>query len=73
MVQGRNSGDPVTGSWGTKAHRCTWGVKAGPCGLIPQIAEEFNAGPDSRYQNTQCIAVCCVWGCIAAGQSGCPC
>ena len=23
-------------------------------------------------QNTQCIAVCCVWGCIAADQSGCP-
>ncbi len=26
-----------------------------------------------RFQNTQCIAVCCVWGCIAADQSGCPC
>jgi len=28
-----------------------------------------------RCQHTQCIAVCCIWGCIAAGQSGCldPC
>ena len=26
-----------------------------------------------RCQNTKCIAVCCIWGCIAANQSGCPC
>ena len=26
-----------------------------------------------RYQNTQCITVCCVWGCIATDQTGCPC
>ena len=26
-----------------------------------------------RAQNTQSISVCCVWGGIAADQSGCPC
>ena len=29
--------------------------------------------PTERCQNTQCIAVCCVWGCVAADRSGCPC
>ena len=26
-----------------------------------------------RCQNTQCVIVCCIWGCIGADQSGCPC
>ncbi len=26
-----------------------------------------------RCQNTQCITDCCIWGCIAPDQSGCPC
>ena len=26
-----------------------------------------------KCQNTQCIAVCCLWECIATDQSGCPC
>ena len=33
--------------------------------LMPALIE--------RCQNTQCITVCCVWGCIAADLSGCPC
>ena len=48
---------------------------------VTEIAKEVNAGSDrkvSEYtgytdtQNTR-IAVCCIWGCIAADQSGCPC
>ena len=26
-----------------------------------------------RHRNTQCITVSCLWGCIAADQSECPC
>lgn len=37
-VQGRNIGEPVTGSWAPKAHWRTWAAKSGPCGLIQQTS-----------------------------------
>ncbi len=80
IVQGRNSGEPATGSWVAKAHWCMWGVKAGPCGPIQQttvlklkLLKEVMLVLVERCQDTQYTAVCCVWGCIAADQSGCPC
>ena len=36
VVQGRTSGEPVTGSWAPKAHWCMWEAKASPSGPIPQ-------------------------------------
>ncbi len=57
----RNSGEPVTGSWASKAHWCTGGVKAGPC------------GPVSEYTVHRRLLGMGLHSCIAADQSGCPC
>jgi len=36
--QGRNSGEPATGSWVAMAHWCTWGTKAGLYGPNQQTS-----------------------------------
>ncbi len=79
IVQGRNSGEPATGSWVAKAHWCMWGVKAGPCGPIQQttvlklkLLKEVMLV--ERCQDTQYTAVCCVWGCrVSQGAHADPC
>lgn len=40
---------------------------------VAQIAEKVKAGSDRNMSKTRCIAVCCLWGCAAVDQSGCPC
>ncbi|KAK3569178.1 hypothetical protein QTP86_026003, partial [Hemibagrus guttatus] len=44
--------------------------KAGPCDLIQQLQlkllKKLMMVLTERSQNTQCIAVCCVWGCMAS-------
>ena len=60
VVQGRNSGEPATGSWVAKANWC--------------IAEEVNAGSDRKVSKyTVHRRLFCIWGCMAVDQSGCPC
>lgn len=34
LVQGRNTCEPVTGSWAAKAQWCMWGMKASCCELL---------------------------------------
>lgn len=53
MVQGRNSGKPVTGSWVAKTDDALGERRlahvAGPsnrCATVAQIAEKINAGSD---------------------------
>ena len=41
--------------------------------LLPKLLKKLMLVLLDRCQNTQCIAVCCVWGCIATDQSGCQC
>lgn len=52
----------------SKAHWCIWGTKA----TLPDPVQKVMLTMMERYQNTQCISVCCVWSCVAANQSGCP-
>ena len=78
VVQGRTSGKLVTGSRAAKAQWCTWGAKAGLCGpndelLLLKMLKKLMLVLIERCQNTQGITVCCIWGCIATDQSGCPC
>ena len=57
-------------------HWCTRTVKAGPFGPIQQkskLLKKLMLVLIERCQNTQCIAVCCLWECIATDKSGCPC
>lgn len=43
--------------------------------LLLKLLKKLMFFPVQRCQNTQCIAIGCIWGCIAADpvQSGCPC
>ena len=43
------------------------------CSQLLRLLKKVMLALIERCQNTQCIAVCCVWGCRAADQSGCPC
>jgi len=45
-------------------------VRSNRRATVAQIAQEVNAGSDRKVSE---YTVCCVWGCIATDQSGCPC
>ncbi|ROL53961.1 hypothetical protein DPX16_2477 [Anabarilius grahami] len=71
VLQGRNSGEPVTGSWAAKTQRrLARVVRSNRRAPVAQITPEVNAGSDrkvSEYTVHQFVA----YG--AADQSGCPC
>ena len=74
MVWGKNSGEPATGSL-MHAGSEGWPVWSNPTDklLLLKLLKKLMLVLIERCQNIQCITVCCVWGCIAADQSGCPC
>ena len=63
--------DSVMGGQGSLMHLRVWRLahtdQSNRRAAVCQIAEEVNTGFDRK-----CIAVCCLWGWIAADQSGCP-
>jgi len=74
IVQGRSSGETATGSWVAKAHWCTWGAKAGLCGLIQQTSHcSSNCWVGWCWTWKKVVRIHHAGGCIAADQSGCPC
>ena len=52
-----------------------WPVWSDPTDELPliKLLKKLMLVLIERCQNTQCITVCCVWGCIATDQSECPC
>lgn len=62
VVQGGNTGEPVTGSWAAKVRCGKWKLarvfRFNRPATVDEIAKKCDA---ERCQNTQCIVVCCIW------------
>ena len=72
----KERGEPLTGSWGGQGSVKNVGSEGWPVWSYPTNELQLNKLMlvlIERCQNTQCIVVCCSWGCIVADQSGCPC
>ena len=71
------TGNRVVGGQGSLMHVGSegWPVWSDPTDelLMLKLLSNLMLVQIERLQNTKCITVCCVWGSVAAGQSGCPC